>query len=187
MSSGLLNLLGPSLTQSTTTSPSTSSTSSALDPFGNLNLTAAQEQQLQQIFQSLKNGSITPDQAKAQVNSVLTTDQQQTLQADIAKLKAGGHHGGHGGHHHHGGGGTAAVSAQSTLEQLDLTPAQQAQINQILSDAQASGASPSDVLSQIDGVLTDAQKSELASLIAGYTSSGTPSSASPSYVVDTNA
>ena len=62
-------------------------------PFANLNLTAQQQQQIQQIFsQNSNSGTQTPTQLFSQVESVLTPQQQQTLQSDLETLKS---------HHHH--------------------------------------------------------------------------------------
>src|SRR5271154_5054852 len=75
--------------------------------FSNLDLTSAQQSQIQQILQNAKTQGLTPTQVANEINSVLTPTQQQTLQADLAKLKQ--HH-----HHHHGGGGSNADSNNNT-------------------------------------------------------------------------
>jgi Spy/CpxP family protein refolding chaperone len=72
--------------------------------------------------------------------------------------------------HHHG---SDSSSQSNPLSQLDLTSAQQTQIGQIVSAAQADGTSPSDELNQIDNVLTPTQQQQLVSLFAGDASSST--------------
>jgi Spy/CpxP family protein refolding chaperone len=147
-------------------------------PFANLDLTAQQQQQIQQIFAQNAGSSTsqTPTQLFDQVEGVLTPQQQQTLKTDLETSSA--HH-----HHHHGGSSDAA----NPLAQLDLTSAQQSQIGQIVQTAQANGTSPSTVLSQIDNVLTTSQQQQLASLFSSYTSTGsTPQNTLP-VSVNTNA
>ena len=145
-------------------------------PFANLNLTAQQQQQIQQIFsQNSNSGTQTPTQLFSQVESVLTPQQQQTLQSDLETLKS---------HHHHDDG---SANSSNPLSQLDLTSSQQSQISQILQSAQTNGTSPSDVLSQIDNVLTPSQQQQLVSLFSSYTSTGSTPINSQSYVLNTSA
>jgi hypothetical protein len=75
--------------------------------FSNLNLTSAQQSQIQQILQNAKTQGLSPTQVANEINNVLTPTQQSQLQADLAKLK--GHH-----HHHHGGGGSNSGSSNNT-------------------------------------------------------------------------
>jgi Spy/CpxP family protein refolding chaperone len=145
-------------------------------PFANLNLSAQQQQQIQAIFsQNSQSGSQTPTQLFQQVENVLTPQQQQTLKTDLETLSS--HHN----HHHHG----SDSSSTNPLSQLDLTSGQQAQINQILQTAQTNGGSSSDVISQIDNVLTPAQQQQLVSLFSAYTSSGSTPQTTPSVSVNT--
>ena len=146
-------------------------------PFANLNLTAQQQQQIQQIFsQNSNSGTQTPTQLFSQVESVLTPQQQQTLQSDLETLKS---------HHHHHDDGSA--NSSNPLSQLDLTSSQQSQISQILQSAQTNGTSSNGVLSQIDNVLTPSQQQQLASLFASYTSTGSTPPNSQPVAVNTSA
>jgi Spy/CpxP family protein refolding chaperone len=140
-------------------------------PFANLNLTAAQQQQIQSIFSqsqqnsagsSSTNGQSPLSQILSQINAILTPQQQQTLESDLQTLKAG--------HHHRG----ESSSQNNPLSELNLTSAQQTQIGQIVSAAQANGASPTDELNQIDNVLTPAQQKQLVSLFSGDATPPTP-------------
>lgn len=171
----------PYQTQSTSSSSTTPAPQNPfLDPngpFANLNLTPTQQQQLQQIFSQNSGTQQSPSQVIDQIEAVLTPQQQQTLQNDLQTL--------HSHHHHHGG-----SSSSDPLAQLNLTSTQQSQISQILQSAKASGTSSSDVLTQIENVLTPSQQQQLASLFSSYTSSGsTGSTGSPSqpYVINTTA
>jgi signal transduction histidine kinase len=80
----------------------TTNTAAALggDPFANLNLTQAQQTQIQQIFQNAQNQGLSAQQVQAQINAVLTPAQQSTLQQDLQSRH----------HHHHGGGGGSSSS-----------------------------------------------------------------------------
>lgn len=149
-------------------------------PFANLDLTTQQQQQVQQIFGQVQSGSLTPSQAQSQIQSLLSPQQQQTLQTDKSA-----HHG-----RHHAG-DSSSSSSSDPLSMLDLTSSQQSQIGQIINEGQANGSSTSDVLSQIDGVLTANQQQQLVSLFsssAAYTSTGASTgTTTPSYVVNTTA
>jgi Spy/CpxP family protein refolding chaperone len=148
-------------------------------PFANLNLTAQQQAQIQSIFSSnSQSGNQTPTQLFQQVENVLTPQQQAQLKTDLETLSK--HH-----HHHHGGGGESG--ANSLLSQLNLSSTQQSQVSSILQSAQASGSTPSDVLSQINNVLTPAQQQQLVSLLSGSGASGSAASGTQSLVVNTNA
>jgi Spy/CpxP family protein refolding chaperone len=146
-------------------------------PFSNLNLTAQQQQQIQQIFsQNPQSGSQTPTQLFQAVDAVLTPQQQQTLKTDLETLSAHHHH------HHH-----SDSSSNSLLSQLDLSSSQQSQINQILQTAQAAGTTPSNVLSQIDNVLTPTQQQQLVSLLSANNPTGSTATSTQPLVVNTNA
>ncbi len=188
MSFGVQGISNTSQTQTTSSPGSTSTgTQSAQDPlldpngpFANLNLTAQQQQQIQQIFS--QSSGTTPSSPTAlfnQVESVLTPQQQQTLQSDLET--AGSHH--H--HHHHQGGGSSGSG--DPLAQLDLTSSQQTQIAQLVQSAQTNGTSSSALLTQIDGVLTTTQQQQLASSLASYTSTGSTPQTTQGYLVNTNA
>lgn len=157
----------------------------ATGPFANLNLTSQQQQQLQQIFGQARSNGSTPAQVQSQVDAVLTPQQQQTFQSDAQQLKSQHH-----GHHHHAGSGSSGASGNSSslLSQLDLTSDQQTQIGQLVQSAQSNGTSPSDLLSQIDDVLTTSQQSQLNSLLSSPTYSSTGgTTAGTSYLVNTSA
>ncbi|MGD0472780.1 MAG: hypothetical protein ABSB70_06135 [Candidatus Velthaea sp.] len=81
----------------------------SLQPFANLDLTAAQRTQLRSIFATAKQNGTSQADVQKQVNAVLTPAQQQTLASD---LKAGGGHFGH--HHHHDSDGSSASSTPSS-------------------------------------------------------------------------
>lgn len=150
-------------------------------PFANLNLTAQQQAQIQSIFSSnAQNGnqSQTPTQLFQQVENLLTPQQQAQFKTDLETLSA--HH-----HHHHSSGGDS--SSNSVLSQLDLSNTQQTQIGSILQSAQAGGTTPSNVLSQINSILTPAQQQQLVSLLSGSGASRSAANATPSLVVNTNA
>jgi Spy/CpxP family protein refolding chaperone len=153
---------------------------SANGPFSNLNLSSQQQQQLQSIFSQAQQQGSSPSQVQSQVNSVLTSSQQQTLQSDLQTAKS---------HHHHHGSG--ASSSDSALSQLGLSSDQENQINQLIQNAQQNGTSSSDVLGQIDNVLTSNQQSQLAQILGStgsYTSSGSSSGSNTnSYLVNTAA
>ena len=172
---------------STSTNSAASASSSGIDAFSNLNLTSSQEQQIDAILGQLQSGTITPDEARSQIAAILTPQQQQTLQSDAASAQSSHHH-----HHHHAsdasGESGASDDSASPFSQLNLTTSQQTQINQLVANAQSNNTSPSDLLDQIDDVLTDSQKTELANLISAYTSSGNPGQPpAPSVIVNTSA
>lgn len=146
-------------------------------PFANLNLTADQQQQIASIFSSAQSQNLSPSQVQDQIDSVLTPQQQQQLQTDLQQAH---------GHHHHGGGHGGNDSLAS---QLDLSTVQQTQIQQLVQSAQQNGTSSSDLLSQIDGVLTTDQQNQLASILSGaaYTSTGAQAPTTPAYVLNTSA
>jgi len=150
-------------------------------PFANLNLTTQQQAQIQSLFSSNAqsgNQAQTPTQLFQQVENLLTPQQQAQLKTDLETLSA--HH-----HHHHHGGGDS--QSNSLLSQLDLSSTQQSQISSILQSAQGSGTTASSILSQIDNVLTPAQQQQLVSLLSPNGTTGTPPTATPSLVINTNA
>jgi Spy/CpxP family protein refolding chaperone len=151
-------------------------------PFANLNLTPQQQQQIQSIFSQAQSSPLTPSQLQSQLNSVLSPQQQQTLQSDLQSMK--GHH-----HHHHGGGSSSSSGSNSLLSQLDLTSQQQGQISQLVQTAQSNGTSSGTLLSQIDNVLSSSQQTQLAALLSptSYNSSGSSTTTTLPYLVNTNA
>jgi Spy/CpxP family protein refolding chaperone len=153
-------------------------------PFANLDLTAAQQQQIAQIFsqgsgQSSGSGGQSGQslsQLLGQVNALLTPQQQQTLQSDLKSLRQE--------HHHHSG---DSSGGSNPLSELDLTTSQQTEIGQIIQAAQTSGSSASDTLNQIDGVLTPTQQQSLISLFSADTASGSSTQSTQPYVINTSA
>jgi hypothetical protein len=87
---------------------STQSVTSASSLFANLNLTAAQNTQVQNILTTAKSQGESPSQVNSQVSSILSPTQQATFQSDLQQAK--------GGHHHHHGGGGSSTSATSGLD-----------------------------------------------------------------------
>ncbi len=73
----------------------TSVTSEKTSPFANLNLTASQQNSINQTLEDLQSGAISPTQAQSQINSVLTPAQQSQLQQNLQQLQTRRHH-----HHH---------------------------------------------------------------------------------------
>ncbi len=153
--------------------------------FANLNLTTDQQNQVSGILAAAKNQGLSVSAVTSQIDQVLTPAQQQTFQSDLQQVQS--HKGGH--HHHHHGGSSAAGESSNLLGQLDLTGDQQNQIASILQNAQANGSSPSDVLSQIDNVLTESQQTQLANLLStgAYSSSGDTTTNTLPYLINTNA
>jgi Spy/CpxP family protein refolding chaperone len=90
-------------------------------------------------------------------------------------------------HHHKSGGSSSTQNAQNPLSQLDLTTSQQTEIGQIIQAAQTNGDSSSDTLNQIDNVLTPAQQQQLVSLFSADTSTGSSTSSTQPYVINTSA
>jgi Spy/CpxP family protein refolding chaperone len=89
----------------------TSGGSQTLRPFANLNLTEDQRTKIRSILQQAKAQGLSAADVQKQINGVLTTDQQTTLQSDVQKAQSApsGHH-----HHHHGSGGGSASSSSSS-------------------------------------------------------------------------
>jgi hypothetical protein len=98
----------------------TSGGSQTLRPFANLNLTEDQRTKIRSILQQAKAQGLSAADVQKQINGVLTTDQQTTLQSDVQKAQSApsGHH-----HHHHGsGGGPASSSSSSSSAEDGSTP-----------------------------------------------------------------
>ena len=86
---------------------STSVNNSLATTPANLDLTQAQQTQIQQILQNAQNQGLSQQQVQSQIDSVLTPAQQSALQKDMQSR----HH-----HHHHGGGSSSSVSSDGTDE-----------------------------------------------------------------------
>jgi len=148
-------------------------TTNSLRPFANLNLTEEQRTQIRAIFKEAKSQGLSQTQIQQQINAVLTTAQQSTLQSDIAAFQA----------QQSSTSSTSSTSSSQSQSQgppnpfadpngpfanLDLTSSQQSQIAQIFQNSQ--GQSPTQINSQINAILTTAQqatfKTDLANLPA---------------------
>jgi Spy/CpxP family protein refolding chaperone len=139
-------------------SSQTGGTSNSLRPFANLDLTEDQRTQIRSIFKTAKTDGSTQAQIQQQIFAILTPTQQTTLQNDIAAQTTSsqsadpappppppGLQG--------------SSSGSDPLSNLGLTSDQKSQIDTILENAQTNGTSQSDVLAQIDAVLTPTQQS----------------------------
>jgi Spy/CpxP family protein refolding chaperone len=153
---------------------------SANGPFANLDLTADQQKQIASILSDAQSKNLSPSQVQSQINAVLTPTQQQQLQTDVQALQA---------RHHHGAGHGDQSQTNSLANQLGLSSDQETQIQQLVQSAQKNGTSSSDLLSQINAVLTPDQQNQLAAILSGsaYSSTGAQTSTTPSYVLNTSA
>jgi Spy/CpxP family protein refolding chaperone len=115
-------------------------------PFANLDLTSSQQSQISSILQNGQSQGLTIDQINSQIDAVLTTSQQSTFATDLANLPSPP-------------GTQGSSSSNDPLSNLGLTSDQKSQIDTILENAQTNGTSQSDVLAQIDAVLTPTQQS----------------------------
>lgn len=152
------------------------------------NLTPQQEAQVQQILSELASGAITPAQAQGEIASILTPQQQTTLQNSLQS--AGGSHHAHHGHHGKHADSTDGTSPQpQTLSAaLNLTTDQESEIASIIQQAQTNGSTPAAVLSQIEGVLTPSQQQQLAQMLSPtYSSVGTTGNGSQPPLFSTTA
>jgi len=111
-------------------------------PFANLDLTAAQKAKIQKILQDAQSEGLTPSQVQAKITSVLTPSQQATLQQEQSSIGQSQQQGG-------------------PFANLNLSSAQQTQIQQILQKARNEGLSQAEVQAQINAVLTPAQQATL--------------------------
>ena len=84
-------------------------------PFANLNLTAQQQTQIQQLFdQGSASSTQTPTQLFNQIESLLTPQQQATLRSDLETLGAKLHH-----HHHRSDASANASPSAATTSSSD--------------------------------------------------------------------
>jgi Spy/CpxP family protein refolding chaperone len=166
---------GASLFGSTSQTGSTSSTS--LRPFANLNLTEDQRKQIRSIFQTAKSQGLSQTQVQQEINAILTPAQQTTLQSDIAAQT--------------GNAGNPEQSSGSATSDppsnIGLTDDQKSKIDTVLQQAQANGTSQSDVLAQINAVLTPTQQSAFLqdvqtaqAIVSGQSQSGSGGTSSTS-------
>ncbi len=80
----------------------------ASSPFANLDLTSAQQTQIQSIVQSGQSQGLSFSQVQNQIRGVLSPSQQQTFDTDLQSVK-------HSGHHHHRGGSDGSSATADVL------------------------------------------------------------------------
>ncbi len=124
-------------------------------PFANLNLSSSQQSQIQQIISSGQQSGESLSQINAQISAVLTPTQQTAFATDLQNLPQPG------GSQSSSSGSSNASTSNSGI---DLTATQQDQIEQLLQNAETSGTSVSDTISQVFSLLTSSQKSALSNL-----------------------
>jgi len=101
------------------TNGSSTSSSNQTNPFANLNLTSQQYASIESILQNAKSGTLTPSQVQSQFLSVLTPQQQQTLQGNLQQAQGSRGHGHGHGHHHHGGSGSSSSAISGVSSDTD--------------------------------------------------------------------
>src|ERR1700730_3180108 len=139
-------------------SHSTTGGTGGMRQFAGLNLTEQQRTQMRSILQNAKSQGTSQADVQKQLEQVLTPTQQAQFSASQAAQTS-----------------QSAQSSQSTpplFANLNLTADQQTKIDTILADAKTNGTSSTDVKSQIDAVLTDSQKTQLASNVQNARASG---------------
>jgi Spy/CpxP family protein refolding chaperone len=127
-------------------------TSTSLRPFSKLNLTEAQRSQIRSILHTAKSQGLSKADVHKQIDGVLTADQKATLAAGQTNA--------------------SSPSPSGPFASLNLTTDQKQKIDTILQSAKAQGTSHDQVRSQIDAVLTDAQKAQLQSYLQNGSASG---------------
>jgi Spy/CpxP family protein refolding chaperone len=115
-------------------------------PFANLNLTTSQQSQIAQILQSAQSQGTSLTQVNAQISALLTPAQQATFATDLKNLPQPG---------------SGQNGATDLTANLDLTDTQKSQIDAILQQGQSGALSQSQVLAQIQSILTPAQQTAL--------------------------
>lgn len=165
------------ITSSLATSQSEASSSISIPS----NLSPAQESEVASILTQLASGAITAAEAQSEISALSSGTQG----SQGASAGAHAHHAHHG---KHSDAADGASQAQTLASALDLTADQQTQIASIIQSAQQNQASPSSVLSQIQGVLTPDQQQKLAQLLSPtYSSVGTNSTGSQPPLFSTTA
>ncbi len=134
-------------------------TGNSLRPFANLDLTEDQRTQIRSILKTAKTDGSTEAEIQQQILAILTPTQQTTFQNDIAAQSTGTQSSAPPAPPPPPPGSQSAGSDNDPLSNLGLTSAQKSQIDTILENAQNNGTSQSDVLAQIDAVLTPTQQS----------------------------
>ncbi|HTX02391.1 MAG TPA: hypothetical protein VMD07_01820 [Candidatus Acidoferrales bacterium] len=139
-------------------------------------LTPAQDAEVQSILGQLASGAITAAQAQSEISAISSSSSGSsgTQNSGGTGATQPTHHG------HHGKHGDGTGQAQTLTSALGLTSTQESQIASIVQSAQQTNADPSDVLSQIDAVLTPEQQQKLAQLLTPtYSSGGTGTGSQP--------
>jgi Spy/CpxP family protein refolding chaperone len=137
---------------------STTGGTGGLRQFAGLNLSEQQRTQMRSILQNAKSQGTSQADVQQQLEGVLTPDQQAQFTAAQTGQTT-----------------PSTQSSQSTpglFANLNLTADQQTKIDSILADAKTNGTSSTDVKSQIDAVLTDSQKTQLAANVQNARASG---------------
>jgi Spy/CpxP family protein refolding chaperone len=142
-------LLSSQYPDSTTTNGTT-----GLRPFANLGLTEDQRTKIRSILQDAKNQGTSKADVQSQIDQVLTPDQQAQLKQSQAAQSQ------------------SSQAQQGPFANLNLTADQKTKIDAILADAKKTGESRDQVHQQIDSVLTDAQKSQLATNVQNARAAG---------------
>lgn len=130
-------------------------------PFANLNLSSTQQSQIQQILQNAQSQGLSPSQVNSEIDGVLTSTQQSTFASDLQNLPQGAQ-----------SSSSSTTASQNVFDNLNLTTAQQSQIESILQNAQSDGLSPSDVFTQIQSVLSSSQQNTLSQNLQNLQGSG---------------
>jgi periplasmic protein CpxP/Spy len=141
-------------------SSSTTGGTGGLRQFAGLNLTEQQRSQMRTILQNAKSQGTSQADVQQQLEQVLTPTQQSQFAASQRAQ--------------------SSQSSQTSTNQatpglfsnLNLTADQQTKIQTILADAKTNGTSSTAVKSQIDAVLTDSQKTQLAANVQNARASG---------------
>jgi Spy/CpxP family protein refolding chaperone len=157
------NLAAQNSTSSVNSAPSQSSTAQSTNgtppppggnlftnpngPFANLNLSSDQQTQISQLLQDGKSQGLSRDQINSQISALLTPAQQTAFATDLQNVPS------------RPGSQNPAASTNGPIDNLNLTDDQQSKIDTILQSAQTNGTSQSDVLAQIQGVLSPNQQS----------------------------
>jgi Spy/CpxP family protein refolding chaperone len=123
----------------------TSDGSQSLRPFANLNLTEDQRAKIRAILHQAKSQGLSQTDVQKQINGVLTSDQQKTLQSDLQTLQQ------------------QQTPPVDPFANLNLTDDQKTKIQGILQQAQSAGTDPSTVQQQINAILTPTQQATLQS------------------------
>jgi Spy/CpxP family protein refolding chaperone len=139
------------------------SSSISLRPFANLDLTEDQRKQIRSILKNADGEGLSQAQIQQQINAILTTTQQTTLQSDIAALNSNSSTGSNTGSTGTAGspppkGGNPFADPNGPFANLDLTSSQQTQIAQILQSARSQGLTLDQINTKIDAVLTSSQQ-----------------------------